>query len=87
MKSVIMMRFEIIPLHQLIRIKDPTQFSSKWNPSVQNQNVPTSAVQINILQPMPSFRHPELPQFEEEISKGLTKVSKEKGEELERQLK
>lgn len=69
------MRFETIPLHQLCRTQDP--------PLVFSQNMLAPLIVINTLQPMPSFDHLDVPQHEEEISKGVDKGMKEKVEELQ----
>lgn len=54
---------------------------------VQNQNVPTPSVHINIPQSIPSFGHLDAPQYKDKISAWVDKEAKEKIEELERQLK
>lgn len=61
-------------------------FPQNETPVVQNQNVDAPAVQINIPQPLSSFDHLEVPQYEAETSAGVDKEMKEKVEELERPL-
>lgn len=44
-------------------------------------------IQINVPPSMPQYEHQEIPQYKEEMSTGVNKETKDKVEELERQLK
>lgn len=52
-----------------------------------SQHIPARSIQINMPQPAPHLEQLEPPQHEEEVSVGVDRETKDKVEELERQLK